>query len=159
MENSFYNGLRAFFVAKGMTQAMIARDLGTSQAYVGRLFSGASNFGHKTAARFEELYGLNSAWLITGRGPMLRDGENPPTHAAQIGSVETSGDNSPAVGVNSGTVAVHNSTEVSSLQLSEIKELLRRVEERLASIEEKEKKEKEWLQGVINSLLANKARE
>lgn len=155
---SIANDLRAFFASKGISQQDIADELGTSRSYVTQLI-GRANLTPKTAARFEELYGLNSAWLLTGEGPMLRDGENPPTHAAQIGSVETSGDNSPAVGVNSGTVAVHNSTEVSSLQLAEIKELLRRVEERLASLEEKEKKEKEWLQGVINSLLANKARE
>lgn len=153
----FLSDLKKFFAAKGLTYAQIANDLGSSSAYVSRLMCGASNFGHKTAARFEELYGLNSAWLITGRGPMLRDGENPPTRAAQIGGVETSGDNSPAVGVNSGTVAVHNGTEISSLQLAEIKELLGRVEARLAALEEKEKKEKEWLQGVINSLLASKA--
>lgn len=151
MENSYYNSLRGFFVSRGMTQAMIARDLGTSQAYVGRLFSGASNFGRKTAARFEELYGLNSAWLITGEGPMLRGA--PSSVAA---TVETRGDNSPAVGVNSGTVSVH-APNVSGSELEQIKSTLATVLERLDELHEKEEKEKEWLQGVINNLLSSRA--
>lgn len=93
MDGDFYNSLKAFFVAKGMTQSMIASDLGTSQAYIGRLFTGSVGFGKKTATRFSELYGLSVPWLLTGEGPMM---------AADVTgnsvSVVTHGDNSPAAG-------------------------------------------------------------
>lgn len=77
-----------------MTQAMIANNLGTSTAYIGRLFSGASNFGAKTATRFSELYGLSVPWLLTGEGPMMAAD----VQTGNSVSVVAHGDNSPAAG-------------------------------------------------------------
>lgn len=94
MDGDFYNSLKAFFVAKGMTQSMIASDLGTSQAYIGRLFTGSVGFGKKTATRFSELYGLSVPWLLTGEGPMMAAD----VQTGNSVSVVTHGDNSPAAG-------------------------------------------------------------
>lgn len=94
MNGDFYNSLKAFFVAKGMTQSMIASDLGTSQAYVGRLLTGAGRFGKKTATRFSELYGLSVPWLLTGEGPMMAAD----VQTGNSVNVVTHGDNSPAAG-------------------------------------------------------------
>ena len=93
-DTNFYNNLKGFFASKGMTQAMIASELGTSTAYIGRLFSGASNFGAKTATRFSELYGLSVPWLLTGEGPMMAAD----VQTGNSVSVVTHGDNSPAAG-------------------------------------------------------------
>ncbi len=96
MNSDFYNSLKAFFVSKGMTQSMIASDLGTSQAYIGRLFTGAGRFGKKTATRFSELYGLSVPWLLTGEGPMMAAD----VQTGNSVNVVTHGDNSPAQGGN-----------------------------------------------------------
>lgn len=93
-DTNFHNQLKGFFALRGKTQAMIASDLGTSTAYIGRLFSGASNFGAKTATRFSELYGLSVSWLLTGEGPMMAADVN----AGGNTTIVTHGDNSPASG-------------------------------------------------------------
>ena len=74
MENNFTD-LAAFFKEKGITQEVIAEQLGVSQQYVSGLLSGKKAFGKKQAQRFFELWKISPSWLLTGEGPMIV-GEN-----------------------------------------------------------------------------------
>lgn len=71
IDENFYITLKLFFKRKNITQQQIAENIGTSQAYVNQLLTGKAAFGKSTAAKFEALYGLSSAWLITGVGDMM----------------------------------------------------------------------------------------
>ena len=64
--------LSLFFKGNGITQEQIAVALGVTQPYVSALLTGKRELGKKQAKRFEELYGLSSAWLLTGEGEMLK---------------------------------------------------------------------------------------
>lgn len=63
--------LKFFFKREGISQQQVAASIGTSQAYVNQLLTGRAAFGKSTAAKFEALYGLSAAWLITGVGEMM----------------------------------------------------------------------------------------
>lgn len=71
IDENFYITLKLFFKRRNITQQQIAESIGTSQAYVNQLLTGKAAFGKSTAAKFEAIYGLSSAWLITGVGEML----------------------------------------------------------------------------------------
>ena len=64
--------LREYFDNQGITQRKIAEDLNISFDYVNRLLNGRRVFGGKIAQRFQELYGISFAWLMTGEGNMLK---------------------------------------------------------------------------------------
>lgn len=64
--------MREFFENQGITQKQIAKDLDTSFQYINHMFSGKRNFGRNTSKKFEEVYGISSAWLMTGEGNMLK---------------------------------------------------------------------------------------
>lgn len=100
--NEFSRSLKAYFASKGITQAMIARDIDCATSYIARLFNSKQPFGKKQAAQFEQLYGISAAWLLTGQGPMMAGGEAPPSVVAEA---VTHGDNSPAVAGSGNTVA------------------------------------------------------
>lgn len=71
VDENFYIQLKKFFKAQGITQQQIADKIGTSQAYINQLITGKSLFGKQMANRFQCLYGLSAAWLLTGEGEML----------------------------------------------------------------------------------------
>lgn len=66
--------LSKYFEEIGVSQAKIAQELGVTKAYVNALFAGRSRFGKKQAEKWSEHFGLSKSWLLTGEGPMLRDG-------------------------------------------------------------------------------------
>jgi phage repressor protein C with HTH and peptisase S24 domain len=72
--------LKTFFRDKGITQTQAAEALGVSQAYVGSMLNGKP-FGKKTALIWQEKFGIQSSWLLTGEGSMLK-GDEP--NAAKI---------------------------------------------------------------------------
>ena len=47
----------------------------TSTQYISGILNGKLTIGKKTAAKLQEIYGISSAWLLTGQGSMLVDDE------------------------------------------------------------------------------------
>ncbi len=74
IDENFYIQLKLFFKKKGITQQQIADRLGVSQAYIYQLLCGRTAFGKGTASKFQDIYGLSAAWLLTGEGEMLSSG-------------------------------------------------------------------------------------
>lgn len=70
-EKEFLERLKGFFKEKGLTQEQIASMLGVTQPYVNSLFTGKREFGKQQAKKFEELFGISEAWLLTGKGEMI----------------------------------------------------------------------------------------
>lgn len=64
--------LKSFFKDKGLDQMKLSQILGVSQPLISALLSGNKAFGRKTAATWEKEFGLNSTWLLTGDGEMLK---------------------------------------------------------------------------------------
>ena len=81
------DALTDFFRTRGITQNDIAEALGVSQQYVSKLLSGKAEFGKKQAKRFNELWGIQPSWLLTGEGDMLSsNGSSTGGHTQVIGS-------------------------------------------------------------------------
>ena len=79
--------LAEYFKSIGITQEDIANRLGVSQQYVSALLSGKSAFGKKQAQRFQEIWGIQSSWLLTGEGDMLAKRKIPLYDDPTIGGV------------------------------------------------------------------------
>lgn len=71
IDNFFYDTLKKFFKAQGITQQQIGDALGTTQVYVNSILNGRAQIGKSTAKKFHDLYGLSVAWLLTGEGEMM----------------------------------------------------------------------------------------
>lgn len=71
IDNFFYDTLKKFFKAQGITQQQIGDALGTTQVYVNSILNGRAQIGKSTAKKFHDLYGLSVAWLLTGEGNMI----------------------------------------------------------------------------------------
>lgn len=71
IDNFFYDTLKKFFKAQGITQQQIGDALGTTQVYVNSILNGRAKIGKSTAKKFHDLYGLSVAWLLTGEGEMM----------------------------------------------------------------------------------------
>ena len=69
------NDLKKFFALKGIRQDEIAEKLDVSQQFVSKLLSSNASFGKQTAAKWSDVFGRNPAWLRTGEGNMLLEGE------------------------------------------------------------------------------------
>lgn len=92
--------LKAYLKEKRITQREIAEKLGTSQPYVAQLLN-KGVFSRQQAQKWQELFGINAAWLLTGEGSMLVDSpvhHNTITIDASGDSISTKGENSPALG-------------------------------------------------------------
>lgn len=92
------DALTDFFRTRETTQNDIAEALGVSQQYVSKLLSGKAEFGKKQAKRFNELWGIQPSWLLTGEGDML----------ASNGS--STGGHTQVIGTNKGTAINGGST-------------------------------------------------
>lgn len=64
--------IKDFFKRQGISQRKAASMLGTTQQVVGALLNGKP-FGRRTATKWHEVFGFNTAWLITGAGDMFED--------------------------------------------------------------------------------------
>ena len=71
IDKFFYDTLKKFFKAQGITQQQIGDALGTTQVYVNSILNGRAQIGKSTAKKFHDLYGLSVAWLLTGEGEMM----------------------------------------------------------------------------------------
>lgn len=65
--------LAKFFEIKGLSQKDVADKMGTSATYINAIFNDRKAIGKKQAEKMENLFGLSSSWLLTGKGEMLRD--------------------------------------------------------------------------------------
>lgn len=66
--------LRKFFIDKKLTQKDVANVLGVAEQTINGLMNGRRKFGRKTAQEWERHFGLSAAWLMTGVGDMIVDG-------------------------------------------------------------------------------------
>ena len=64
--------LRAYFEKKSMTQKQVADVLGIQQQNVGAHFQGRP-FGKNAAMKWQNAFGFNANWLMTGMGKMMLD--------------------------------------------------------------------------------------
>lgn len=65
--------IKADLKKKNITQKQLAGDAGVSQQWVTRLLSGEAYIPETWATWFEENYGYNPAYLMTGEGPFLKN--------------------------------------------------------------------------------------
>lgn len=65
--------LKNYMKNNGYTQESLAEKMGVSQARIQQLLSGKKPFGKKTASQWHDLFGFNTAWLLTGEGEMMAD--------------------------------------------------------------------------------------
>lgn len=93
--------LKAYLKEKKITQKEIAEKLGTSQPYVAQLLKQAI-FSRQMAEKWQDLFGINAAWLLTGEGEMLAETSAKIQNFFDIDAsgnkIETRGENSPALG-------------------------------------------------------------
>ena len=78
--------LKDYLKSLGLSQTMIANQMNCAQSYVNQLLTGKNPIGKKTAAKFQELYGISAAWLLTGDGEMLANPTKVPPKVAQSGN-------------------------------------------------------------------------
>ena len=71
MEETITSKLKDFLKKEGITQQDIASKLDVAQPTVANLINGKKKFGKKTAQKWEDTFGISSAWLLTGKGDML----------------------------------------------------------------------------------------
>ena len=83
LEKNFYESLKNFFKAQGITQQTIADELGVKQAYINLILNGKNPIGRSTAQKLSDAYGLSVAWLLTGEGNMLKA----PAAAGQVNNI------------------------------------------------------------------------
>ena len=74
-QNSVGEKIKEYFKVQGISQRKAAEMLGTTQQVVGSLLNGR-RFGRRTAERWQEVFGFNPAWLITGCGDMFEVGDS-----------------------------------------------------------------------------------
>ena len=65
--------LQQFLQDKGIEQREVAKNLGTSPAYISMVCTGKKGVGKRTAKVLQDIFGVSSAWLLTGIGPMTVD--------------------------------------------------------------------------------------
>lgn len=63
--------LRKHFRSLKITQKVIAEKMGVTPAYINAIFTGKTELGKKNAEKLQELFGISSAWLLTGEGNMI----------------------------------------------------------------------------------------
>ncbi len=96
IDENFYNQLKLFFKRQNITQQQIGEILGVSQTFVNSLLCGKKNFGRKTAQEWQEAFGLNMVWLLTGEGEMMKNAQPPASVTASANSVAVNGNNNTA---------------------------------------------------------------
>ncbi len=143
--------LKDYLKSLGLSQTKIANQMNCAQSYVNQLLTGKNPIGKKTAAKFQELYGISAAWLLTGVGEMVIDPSKVPPvvdgadnkvrarmEKAIIRDNKVKGQNI-IVGNNNDMQAASND-EVSALKA------------RIAQLEEENK----WLRSVVESGIIKK---
>ena len=65
--------IKADLKKKNITQKQLASDAGVSQQWVTKLLSGEAYIPETWASWFEENYGYNTKYLMTGEGPFLKN--------------------------------------------------------------------------------------
>lgn len=125
------NSLKSYFKAKRISQQRVAELLGCSQAQVNQYLNGKVNFGRQQAQKWQELFGINAAWLLTGEGSMLVDSpvhHNTITIDASGDAISTNGDNSPALGRGASLSSGHES------EIAELRAQLKTKDDQIAAL-------------------------
>ena len=150
--NRLTDSLSDFFILRNISKSEIAQNLNIGRSYVGDLFSGRTAFGKQTAAKFQELYGISAAWLLTGDGEMIIDPSKVPPivddahnkvrarmEKAMIKDNKVSGQN----------IIVGNGNE---MQTKSSNDEIAALKARVAQLEE----ENRWLRSVVESGMIKK---
>lgn len=86
--------LKSHFKKIGVTQKDMAEKLGVSQGYVALMLGDKQPFGRAAAKKWQEAFGINASWLMTGEGSMMLDGQNVDGRIVDMSSHHVSGDGS-----------------------------------------------------------------
>lgn len=78
--------LKDYFKSRDVSQKEIATQLGVTQGYVALMLNGKQPFGRAAAKKWQEAFGLNASWLMTGEGPMLVGQEGAPERPLSLAS-------------------------------------------------------------------------
>lgn len=71
MRQDVPKALKNYFLEKGITTKEIAEKVGVSTVHVSALLSGRTNFGTRSTVAWNEAFGFNIKWLLTGNGSMF----------------------------------------------------------------------------------------
>lgn len=63
--------LKKYFRDAGISQKEMSAKLGVTQGYVALMLNGKQPFGRTAAKKWQEAFGINASWLMTGEGEML----------------------------------------------------------------------------------------
>ncbi|HBE55696.1 MAG TPA: peptidase S24 [Prevotellaceae bacterium] len=78
--------LKDYFKSRDVSQKEIATQLGVTQGYVALMLNGKQPFGRAAAKKWQEAFGLNASWLMTGEGAMLVGQESAPERPLPLAS-------------------------------------------------------------------------
>lgn len=144
--------LKDYLKSLGLSQTMIANQMNCAPSYVNQLLAGKNPIGKQTAAKFQELYGISAAWLLTGDGEMIIDPSKVPPivddahnkvrarmEKAMIKDNKVSGQN----------IIVGNGNE---MQTKSSNDEIAALKARVAQLEE----ENRWLRSVVESGMIKK---
>ena len=109
-------GLKAWMMSTGLTQKRISDVLGVSQAYVNSMICGRQPFGRAAAKKWQEAFGLNASWLMTGDGPMLVEERDGLSGSVDRSSHHVSGEGNVVASGQSGVIVSGGGGEVDSLR-------------------------------------------
>ena len=150
--NRLTDSLSDFFILRNISKSEIAKQMNIGISYVSNLFSGRTAFGKQTATKFQELYGISAAWLLTGDGEMIIDPSKVPPivddahnkvrarmEKAMIKDNKVSGQN----------IIVGNGNE---MQTKSSNDEIAALKARVAQLEE----ENRWLRSVVESGMIKK---
>ncbi len=149
--NRLTDALSDFFASRNISKSEIAKQMNIGCSYVSNLFSGRTAFGKKNAAKFQELYGISAAWLLTGVGEMVIDPSKvPPVVDGADNKVRarmekaTIRDNK----VKGQNIIVGNNNDMQAASNDEVSAL----KARITQLEEENK----WLRSVVESGIIKK---
>lgn len=108
--------LKEYFKSKAISQKEIAVQLGVTQGYVALMLNGRQPFGRAAAKKWQEAFGLNASWLMTGDGPMLVEERDGLSGSVDRSSHHVSGEGNVVASGQSGVVVSGGGGEVDSLR-------------------------------------------
>lgn len=88
--NNIASRLTDTLAVLGIRQAAMAKKLDIQPSNLSQILKGNRPLGKNLAIRIEQAYDVNSVWLLTGEGEMLRT-EPPASNAKEVGGVYAAG--------------------------------------------------------------------
>lgn len=129
--------LRLYFTANGIKLKDVADRLGLpNPCVISNMLAGRDALGSKRAKQLADAYGFSYMFLMTGEGDLLQDDRLISHPVSQTANVRT----------NNGSIS-------QSAACPSVEDLMARIEELKTQVEN-ERKEKAWMQSLIDKLTA-----